>query len=134
MNSGNKELRGIVDHYSQIISNPKLEGIFTDDSAKGEVFVHKLMKNQTVSNIIKYQKFWVFQAGKFCYVLYRVPQAIAKNEISEISQAIKLNFNNCSSFTLYSLYGIEKEDNNVGIANDIIPVTELDLVKLVNTI
>lgn len=132
LNSNNKELRDLVEQYSLIIANPKLDGIYTEDPAVGVEFVQKLVKLDSLKKMIKKEIFWAFQAGNFYYAIYRVPQPLTSSVFFEIRKLMAETFNIKDGYTIYSLYGIDdsvvEEIAKVGV----ILIEKQDMVNLVN--
>lgn len=133
LNSNQKNLREIIDEYAMIIGNPRLEGLYTDDTEKGERFLQKLLKAETIKKTIKKTEYWACQGGKFVYILYRIPQIVPFGDILDMINTVKVNFNFANSFTLFSLYGIDQENANNANVKDIIVVAGQEFVNLVNT-
>ncbi len=132
INPGNKDLKDLMSRYSLIVDNPKVEGLYTDDMNKGEVFIHNLMKNDHIKDIVKQPKYWIFLNYDNYYVIYRVPQPIPANEITEIKAAVKKYFIKCNSFNLYTLFGLEFSAADQADSRDLILVSQRDLLKLIN--
>jgi tetratricopeptide (TPR) repeat protein len=133
LNSSNKDLQNMITRYSILINNQNLRGLFTEDAAQVEAFIKKLMKNNMISNITKMKKYWAFQSYDAFYVIYRVPQPIAPEELLEIKETVSKSFNKVNSFTLYSLYGIEYYKTYEADVKDLFIVTEKDFLALVNS-
>lgn len=132
LNPSNKDLQNMINHYSVLINNQNLRGLFTDDAAQGETFIKNLMKNNLISNITKMKKYWAFQNYDAFYVIYRVPQPITPEELLEIKDTVSKFFNKANSFTLYSLYGVEYSKTYEADVKDLTIVTEKDFLALVN--
>ena len=113
LNPQYRDLNDIMSKYHPIIKNQKMEGIFTEDENKVELFLKKAFKGKSLSKMVKRKNFWVFEVNDVSTVLYKVPFPTPVKELTEIEEVIRRNFHFGSFFTLYSLYGISAaEDDN----------------------
>jgi tetratricopeptide (TPR) repeat protein len=133
INPGNRDLQKMINHYSMLINNQGLKGLYTGDDKEAESFIKKLIKNDQIIKIIKLANYWAVHAGEFLYVVYRVPRQITAPELAEIKDEMGKSFSKSNCFTLYSLYGFEYTPNSELNNKDITLVSQKDLISLVNS-
>jgi tetratricopeptide (TPR) repeat protein len=132
INPSYRDLSHINNEYLHVIRNPKMEYVFSHEDEKTQLLINSLAAPSSIAKLAKKPSYWEFKFEDSVYVLYKVPSQIPLLELREMHDLALGEFFAPPCMTVYSLYGVAREEGSDFDYKKVFVVSGDEFIKIVN--